>query len=216
MPGGFHCLPEVHLSRNRTRRVPARVKTSFDEATNGKEHMDAADLSGFLAKVQGDPTIDEVKAADMISKWHTESRSHSHHIFGSHGSRGKNPLKAELDLQAFFSFLLQYEVNRAEAAPSKVWSPRALCAYFLGFPCTFCPKDVCVSNAYVSEQPTHDMTAPLPHYYMHTSHNSYLTGNQLTSKSSTAPIVKALQSGCRVIELDCWERKGKIMVLHGK
>eukprot|EP00249_Psilotum_nudum_P014991 c25108_g1_i1 orf=384-896(-) len=68
----------------------------------------------------------------------------------------------------------------------------------------------------VSAKPTQDMMGPLAHYYIYTSHNTYLTGNQLTSKSSVVPIIEALQAGCRVIELDCWERKGEIMVLHGK
>ncbi|CAM6085228.1 unnamed protein product [Calypogeia fissa] len=64
-------------------------------------------------------------------------------------------------------------------------------------------------------QMTDDMTAPLSQYYVHTSHNSYLTGNQLWSRSSTTPIKEALENGCRVIELDCWEKHGKIKVLHG-
>lgn len=49
-----------------------------------------------------------------------------------------------------------------------------------------------------------DMNQPLSHYFLYTGHNSYLTGNQLNSRSSTEPIVKALKSGVRVIELDLW------------
>ncbi|KAL2945557.1 Phosphoinositide phospholipase C 2 [Bienertia sinuspersici] len=40
----------------------------------------------------------------------------------------------------------------------------------------------------------HDMTAPLAHYFLYTGHNSYLTGNQLSSASSIEPIIKALRS----------------------
>ena len=66
-------------------------------------------------------------------------------------------------------------------------------------------------------QITEDMTAPLSDYYIFASHNTYLTGNQLTSKCSTEPIVKALLSGCRVIEIDCWNGpNGTIKVTHGK
>ncbi|KAI6670924.1 hypothetical protein NL676_005809 [Syzygium grande] len=63
----------------------------------------------------------------------------------------------------------------------------------------------------------HDMNAPLAHYYMYTGHNSYLTGNQLSSDSSFEPIVKALKKGVRVIELDLWPNStgGKVKVCHG-
>ncbi|KAL9238688.1 hypothetical protein vseg_013078 [Gypsophila vaccaria] len=62
-----------------------------------------------------------------------------------------------------------------------------------------------------------DMTAPLAHYFLYTGHNSYLTGNQLSSDSSIDPIVKALRAGVRVIELDLWpnSKKNDVNVFHG-
>ena len=63
-----------------------------------------------------------------------------------------------------------------------------------------------------------EMSAPLSHYFIYTGHNSYLTGNQLTSDCSDRLIIKALKQGVRVIELDLWPNSNKdgINVLHGR
>ncbi|KAK4275159.1 hypothetical protein QN277_018289 [Acacia crassicarpa] len=62
-----------------------------------------------------------------------------------------------------------------------------------------------------------DMNAPLAHYFLYTGHNSYLTGNQITSDSSIQPIISALQKSVRVIELDLWpnSRSDDAEVRHG-
>ncbi|KAK7281150.1 hypothetical protein RIF29_08876 [Crotalaria pallida] len=73
-------------------------------------------------------------------------------------------------------------------------------------------------NGPLKDEVHHDMSAPLSHYFMYTGHNSYLTGNQLTSECSDKPIIEALLQGVRVIELDLWPASTKdgIKVVHGR
>ncbi|KAJ1305046.1 hypothetical protein OPQ81_000086 [Rhizoctonia solani] len=66
-------------------------------------------------------------------------------------------------------------------------------------------SDAASALAPLEPQTGGDLSYPLSSYFISSSHNTYLTGNQLSSDASTDAYKNVLLRGCRCIEIDVWD-----------
>lgn len=59
-----------------------------------------------------------------------------------------------------------------------------------------------------------NMNYPMNDYFIYSSHNTYLTGNQMYGNSSLEMYKHLLKNGCRLIEFDCWDSKNGPIITH--
>ncbi|KAF4442821.1 1-phosphatidylinositol-4,5-bisphosphate phosphodiesterase 1 [Fusarium austroafricanum] len=72
------------------------------------------------------------------------------------------------------------------------------------------------NSAIRSELTEHDLNHPINEYFISSSHNTYLLGRQVATRSKLAGYITTLSQGCRCVEVDCWDgRDGQPVVKHG-
>ena len=60
------------------------------------------------------------------------------------------------------------------------------------------------ASAALAPPVNHDLTLPLCNYFISSSHNTYLSGNQLYGSSNADSYKNVLLRGCRCLEIDVW------------
>ncbi|KAJ2906848.1 1-phosphatidylinositol-4,5-bisphosphate phosphodiesterase gamma-2 [Zalerion maritima] len=141
--------------------------------------------------VSGTPkTIDEVQASVL---------NHLKQIFERSGRPG--PLWGREEVKHFV------EVEQGEKRPLPQWLENKLSKNQ-----TIDFKDFLKYMTYGEANSTHydkeeDLSHPLASYFISSSHNTYLEGNQLSSDSTAEAYTNVLKRGCRCVEIDAWDAK---------
>ncbi|XP_033632686.1 uncharacterized protein LOC117294412 isoform X1 [Asterias rubens] len=90
------------------------------------------------------------------------------------------------------------------------------CLSFEGFARFMMDRDTYAFNNEEQVYKREELNHPLSHYYIDSSHNTYLTGHQLRGESSVEIYAQILLTGCRCVELDCWDGDdGYPLIYHG-
>lgn len=139
-------------------------------------------------------------------------------LFRAYAKRGASGL--ELSLDDFRSFW--WHEQRTEADPSNdegEWYQEATDLFMMA-----CASEkrhlsfadflmLMLSQANSALHPKHtrvhqDMSYPLSRYYINSSHNTYITGNQFNSASSADMYRRVIAMGCRCVEVDVHDGEG--------
>ncbi|GAA5972511.1 hypothetical protein JCM11641_001877 [Rhodosporidiobolus odoratus] len=125
--------------------------------------------------------------------------------------------KAGLDLPSWTSFLKNvqgHDLDNATVAHGfeKYSSPAEKVITLDGFVSFLMSSE----NAAIRDESEQDMSRPLPEYFVSSSHNTYLIGSQFQGQSTVEGYIRALQQGCRSVELDVYDGDdGEPIVTHG-
>ncbi|KAI0376453.1 PLC-like phosphodiesterase [Hypomontagnella monticulosa] len=135
-----------------------------------------------------DRTVKEVKSSVL---------KHLEHIYATHAS----PTDKQWHKDSIVEFLHHSQADKVTEPSGDIATRDALdFAGFLSY-MTSSAADALAPPVKTDQ----DLTWPLASYFISSSHNTYLTGNQLNSDSDADAYRNVLLRGCRCVEIDVWD-----------
>ncbi|KAI0827269.1 1-phosphatidylinositol-4,5-bisphosphate phosphodiesterase 1 [Trametes gibbosa] len=190
-----------------------------------KKLVDGADgltFSAFVQFMQGSQksSLSRIELEHIFSRYAT---------FPNSGQAPGSPPQTSLDL-AMQSLSVSQEAASQSPTPSGACSPpgTATTASSVPTPCVddakmtlsgFTAFLLSADNSAFADQHGriyHDMSRPLPEYFISSSHNTYLVGHQLVGESTIEGYIRALLHSCRSVELDIYDGDTEPVVYHGR
>lgn len=192
------------------------VFQKYSSAPN-KSYLSIKGLVDFMEKEQHE-TLSQEEALKLVCKYSKKAKKlESRGLNGLKYLKEKKALKNKsnksLSLENTESMLQEYEnhsfgKNENRQPPDVTGVENALKnafqLSFREFVNLIIDKQ---NNIYDPREFVHhqNMNLPLTDYYCHSSHNTYLTGNQITSESSVEMYSYVLKNGCRFLDLDTFD-----------
>uniref|UniRef100_A0A6Q2WT53 1-phosphatidylinositol 4,5-bisphosphate phosphodiesterase n=1 Tax=Esox lucius TaxID=8010 RepID=A0A6Q2WT53_ESOLU len=208
----------ISLHTNKDGKIP--VKTIYKMFPADKKRVEGALASARLPKGKGDTMKPDVftEAAFKLFLMSLCPRPEIYEIFTSYSAKAK-PYMTKETLAKFINEMqrdsrlneelfprirpdqVKALIEKYEPSSSNRGqiSPEGLLLYLMG------PETSVVILDKLAK--CHDMSQPLPHYLIKSSHNTYLTAGQFSGASSPEMYRQCLLAGCRCLELDCWKGK---------
>ncbi|XP_039993523.1 1-phosphatidylinositol 4,5-bisphosphate phosphodiesterase beta-2 [Xiphias gladius] len=208
----------ISLQTNKDGKIP--VKNIYKMFPADKKRVESALASAHLPKGKHDTMKDDVFTESAFKAFLTNlcPRPEIYEIFTAYStkptmtkenfskflsekqrdSRLNEELFPRLRQDQVKALIDKYEPSITNSNRGLI-SPEGLLSFLMG------PETSVVMQDRLAK--CQDMTQPIPHYFIKSSHNTYLTAGQFSGVSSPEMYRQCLLSGCRCLELDCWKGK---------